>query len=88
MAADFAALQQAINALTAQVEQTEGTEASAKALIEGFAAQVQKAVSDALTADNAADQGSIDAANQAISDVTARFAASGSALGAAVASNG
>jgi len=85
MAANFQQLQQAIADLTAQVEKTEGTEQSAIALIQGFSAAIQKAVADALTADDAADQGSIDAANAAIAEVTNRFAASGAALGDAVA---
>lgn len=82
---DFTALNDAITSLTAQVTATEGTEASAVALINGFAAQIQTAVAAALTADDAADAGSIQAAQSAISAVTARFAASGAALGAAVA---
>lgn len=82
-----AQLNQAIADLTAQVAKTEGTEASAGALIAGFSAQVAAAVQAALAADDAADQGSIDAANQAISAVTARFAAADDKLGAAVASN-
>jgi len=85
--ADFNTLNAAISALTAQVAETETVEASAVALINGFSAEVTKAVTDALTADNAADQGSIDAANQAIATVTARFAAAGSTLGAAVSAN-
>ena len=87
MPADFSALQAAINALTDQVTNTEGTEASAVALINGFSAAVTKAVTDALAADDAADQGSITAAQSAISSVTSRFTASAAALGAAVAAN-
>lgn len=87
MPADYSSLQAQIDALTQQVAQTEGVEASAVALIQNFAQQVQTAVAAALTADNAADQGSIDAANQAIQAVSARFQASGAALGAAVAAN-
>ena len=86
MPADFSALTAAVAALTTQVAATEGTEASAKALIDGFAAQVTAAVTAALTADNNADATSIAAANQAIADVTARFQASAASLGAAVAS--
>ena len=84
---DFTALNNAITALTAQVTATEGVEDSAVALIAGFASAVTKAVSDALTADDAADQGSIAVANQAIADVAARFKASGDKLGAAVTAN-
>ena len=84
---DFAALNAQITALTAQVTKTEGTEASAGALIAGFSAAIQKAVADALAADDAADTNSINAAAQAITDVTARFAAADDKLGAAVAAN-
>jgi len=85
--ANFAELAAAVAALSEQVAATEGTEASAVALINGFATQVTTAVEAALTADNNADDASIAAAKQAIVDVTARFAASGNLLGAAVASN-
>ncbi len=83
---DFTALNQAITDLTAQVAATEGTEASAVALINGFAAQVTTAVTAALQADDAADAGSITAASAAIAAVKDRFNASATALGAAVAS--
>ena len=82
---DFTALNQAISTLTDQVSATETTEAGAVALIKGFSASLQKAVADALAADDAADAGSIQAANDAIAAVTARFQASAAALGAAVA---
>ncbi len=85
--AKFDDLNAAVTALTAQVASTETVEGSAIALINGFSAAIAKAVTDALTADNAADQGSIDAAMSAISATTARFAASGSALGNAVTAN-
>ncbi len=75
-----------LSALTAQVAETEGIEASAVALIQGFSTKIQEAVAAALAADDAADQGSIDAANAAIAEVTARFKASAGALGAAVTS--
>lgn len=85
MPVDFTALNSAVAALTNQVNATEGTEASAVALINGFSQQIQKAVADAITADDAADQGTLDTVNQAIADVTSRFAASGQKLGDAVA---
>lgn len=85
--ADVSGLNQAVSDLTTQVAATEGTEASATILINGFAAQVTKAVTDALTANDAADQTSIDAANAAIAGVAARFKASAESLGAAVAAN-
>jgi hypothetical protein len=87
MPVDLTALNTTITALTAEVTRTEGTEDSAGVLIAGFSSAVTKAVTDALTADNAANQTSIDAANKAISDVTARFAAADDKLGAAVAAN-
>lgn len=86
MPVDLTALNSSIADLTTQVAATETTEAGADTLIAGFAAQVTKAVTDALTADAAANAGSIDAANQAIAAVTARFKASSDKLGAAVAS--
>ena len=84
---DVSKLQAQIDALAAQVAQTETLEGSAVALLNGFSTAVQKAVADALAADDAADQGSIAAAADAISATTARFTASGAALGAAVAAN-
>lgn len=84
MPADYTALSAAIAAAVSQVAATKTTEAGAKALIENFSASVTKAVTDALTADNAADQGSIDAAVQAINDTTAQYLASSNDLGAAV----
>lgn len=87
MPANYDAYNTAVAALATQVAATEGTETSAAALITGFSAQITKAVTDALTADNAADQGSIDAATTAITEVTNRFKNSADTLGAAVASN-
>lgn len=87
MPANFAALDAAIAALVSQATATEGVESSAAAVIAGFSVQVQNAVTAALTADNAADQGSIDAANAAIAAVTARFTASAGTLGAAISTN-
>ena len=81
---DFTVLNKAIADLTVQVAATEGTEASAVTLINGFSAQVTKAVTDALTADDAADAGSIATAQAAVATVTARFNASAAALGTAV----
>ena len=80
-------LNASIDALVQEATRTEGTEASAGTVIAGFAAQITKAVSDALTADAAANQGSIDAATKAIADVTSRFAAADDKLGAAIAAN-
>jgi hypothetical protein len=87
MAVDMTKLNATIATLTAQVQKTEGTEESAGALIAGFSQAIQQAVAAALTADDAADNGSIEAANAAISEVTARFAAADDKLGAAIAAN-
>ena len=86
--ANLSVLQVEIDALTAQLEATKGTEASAVALINNFATQIQTAVTAALTADNSADDASIAAATAAIQGVRAQFAASAGDLGAAVAANG
>ncbi len=85
MGVDTTALDAAIAALTTQVGATETVEGSATALIVGFAAQLSKAVTDALTADEAATATSIAAAQKAIADTTARFTASAGKLGDAVA---
>jgi hypothetical protein len=84
---DFSSLNAAITALTAQVQATETTEAGAVTLINGFSQAITKAVADALQADDAADTGSIQAANEAIAAVTTRFSSSGQALGDAVLAN-
>ncbi len=70
--------------LTAAVTQAETAEASVIVFIQGFAAQTQAAVAAALTADAAANQGSVDAANAAIKGVTDRMIAVASGLSAAI----
>lgn len=70
--------------LTSAVTEAEGVEASVLAFIQGFSDKIAKAVADALAADDAADQGSVDAANAAIAGVTDRVKAVSSALAAAV----
>lgn len=84
---DTTRLNQTIAQLTAQVEKTEGTEESAGALIAGFAEAIKTAVTDALTQDAAANQQSIDAATDAVDQVTSRFAAADDKLGAAMVAN-
>lgn len=84
---DFSALNAKIEELKTNVTNAETVDASASALIAGFADAAKKAVADALAADDAADQGSIDAANQAIEDVKSRLTASSKALGDAVVAN-
>lgn len=85
--ADFTKLQEAISKLVEQVTVTEGTEASAVALITGFSTAISTAVASALQKDNAADDATALAAQTAIDEVTARYKNSAAALGAAVASN-
>lgn len=87
MPVDLTNLNATITALTAEVARTEGTEDSAAALINGFAAAIKAAVDSALTADAAANQTSIAAADQAIAAVTARFIAADDKLGAAIIAN-
>jgi len=87
MPVDLSQLNQTITDLTAEVTRSETTEDSAGKLIAGFSAAVAKAVTDALTADNAANATSIKAANDAITAVTARFAAADDKLGAAIVAN-
>jgi hypothetical protein len=77
----------AVDALVAQVQATKGVQASAVTLINGFAAIVTEKVAAALDADNAADQGSIDAATAAIEAARVEATDSTNALGAAVAAN-
>ncbi len=86
MPVDLSILNASITALTTEVGDTETLDASVEAFIAGFAAQIQKAVADALTADAAANAASITAANQAIADVTARFTAARGPLAAAITS--
>lgn len=87
MPADLTGLQAALDALTTQVAATETVEGSAVTLINGFAAAVTKAVSDAIAADNSIDNSAISTVSSAIEAVRARFAASGAALGSAVTAN-
>lgn len=76
-----------LTALLAAVEKAKTVAASAVALINNFAQQTAAAVTAALEADDAADQGSIDAAVAAINAQAADLAASSDALGAAVSAN-
>lgn len=76
-----------LSALTAAVEQAKTIEDSAVQLINGFAQRVADAVTAALAADDAADQGSIDAAVAAINEQASALTASSSTLADAVAAN-
>jgi len=75
------------DALIAAVDRAVGLEASAVAFITNSAELMKKAVADALAADDAADQGSIDATNAAIDAVVAKQTASSDTLAAALESN-
>lgn len=88
MALDFTGLNSTITALTAQVTNTVGVEDSAEVLINGFAAAVTKAVTDALTASDVTNQATVQAVSDAITGVTTQFVASAGALGTAVAGTG
>lgn len=74
-------------ALEAAVTEAEGVQASVVAFIGGFSGEIAKAVADALAADDAADQGSVDAANLAIAGVTDRVKAVAAGLAAAINTN-
>lgn len=87
MPVDLTALNAAIAASVAEITRAEGLEDSATTLITNFAAVVTKAVSDALTADAAANADSIAAATKAIADTRDAFVAKNDALAAALASN-
>jgi len=87
MPVDVGALNAAVQAAADEATRTEGTEASAGVIIASIGAQITKAVTDALTADAAANQASIDAATSAIQTVVARYAAADDKLGAAIAAN-
>jgi hypothetical protein len=83
----FTDLDAAVTELTAAVTENETVDASAIALINGFSDAVKTAVTEALEDDDAADEGSIQAAKDAIAAVTARMTASSAKLGAAVVAN-
>jgi hypothetical protein len=76
-----------LSGLTAQLAKTKGVNASVKAFIQKILGDTAKAVADALAADDAADQGSIDAANAAIAAVTAEYAGESDALASAIVTN-
>lgn len=72
-------------ALEAAVTEAEVGEASVEAFIQGVGDKIAAAVAAALTADNAADQGSVDAANTAIQATVDRLKANSAKLAAALA---
>ena len=75
-----------VDALVAAVDRAVGLQNSAIAFITNSAELMKAAVAAALAADDAADQGSIDAANAAIDAVVAKQTASSDELAAALAS--
>lgn len=85
--ADFSSLNAEMSKLTDQVTASETVEASAVALINNQAALTKAAVAQALADNDAADQTSIDAANQAIDAVASRLTASAGTLGTAITAN-
>lgn len=87
MPANFTNLQAEIAAMLTAVTDTETVGDAAIAIINNTAAAIQAAVVAALTADDAADQGSIDAAVTAIGESRARLVAEKDKLGAAVTAN-
>ena len=76
-----------LNALIAAVDASEGVKASATTMITGFADIVKTAIDAALAADDAADEGSITAANEAIDAATQKMLASDTKLAAAIANH-
>lgn len=70
--------------ILAAVEKAKTVQASAIALINGFKDKVIAAVTAALEADDAADQGSVDTAVAAINAAASDLNTSSDALGAAV----
>lgn len=84
---DLTLLNAAIERARAQAEKTAGTEDSAAVIIAAIREQVIAAVTAALTADAAANQGSIDIATKAINDTMDVIAEHDDKLGAAIAAN-
>lgn len=76
-----------LDALVAAVNENDTLDASAVTLIEGIAAKISEAVAAALAADDAADQGSVDAAQAAIDATVAQLVASNQKLATALVAN-
>jgi len=87
MPANFTNLTAAIEEAVAQATASTTLEGSATALLKNVGAAQEAAVTAALQADDAADQGSIDVAVAAIKDTTAKYVASAGPLGEAIAAN-
>lgn len=76
-----------VAAVVASVAKAKGVHDSTVAFINGVGAKILAAVTAALEADDAADQGSIDAATAAVATELAALDASSDALAAAVNAN-
>jgi hypothetical protein len=87
MIVPFTDLDAAVRDLETAVAENETVDESAITLISGFSDVVKTAVTEALQDDDAADEGSIQAAQAAIASATARMTASSAKLGAAVVAN-
>jgi len=85
MPADFTNLNTSLTALTDEVTATEAGNASTIVFIQGVGQRMSEAVTAALTADAAANQTTIDAANAAITDLTNRLVATASTVTTALA---
>ena len=85
--ADVSGLNQAVTDLVGQVTSSVGVENSATTLINGFEAIAAQKIADALKADNAADQGSIDAAVAALAEAKQAMLNSSGPLAAAITAN-
>lgn len=72
------------DALVAEVTKAKGVTASVVAFIQGIGATITAKVAEALAADDAADQGSVDAANAAIAAAVADLTANNAALANAI----
>lgn len=73
--------------VVAAVQNARGVMASATTLISTLGTRIQAAVTAALEADDAADQGSVDAAMAAIRGETTALTADAQALAAAISAN-
>lgn len=85
--ATFTDLQKSVDDLAVQVQATKGVQASAVAAFQKFGDIVIAKVTEALTADNAADDASIAAATAAIKAAVTEVTDSTNALGAAIVAN-
>lgn len=73
-----------LSALEAAVTEAEAGATSVEVFVQGLGDRIAKAVADALAADDAADQGTIDAANNAIAAEVARTKAASARIATAI----